>query len=166
MKDIEYKTIDRTGWDAGPWDSEPDKLQFTDEATGLPCLMNRNSLAGSWCGYVGVPEGHPYFGKEYDEVKLDGHGGVNFASFCQAGDESNNVCHIPDPGESDRIWWFGFDCNHGFDLAPGMIAFERAHGLPSFHEMLASRVFTPRYRDIDYVKDQCAKLAQQLKAAE
>ena len=51
----------------GPWDNEPDKIQWVDETTGLDCLMVRNWW-GSWCGYVGVPEGHPlYEVGTYDE---------------------------------------------------------------------------------------------------
>jgi hypothetical protein len=50
---------------AGEWDNEPDKIQWLDEDTGLDCLMVRNHF-GSWCGYVGVTEGHPLFGVGYD----------------------------------------------------------------------------------------------------
>lgn len=54
--------IDRTGWPSGPWDDEPDRVEWRDEATGLPCLALRNDMFGSWCGYVAVPPGHPVHG--------------------------------------------------------------------------------------------------------
>jgi hypothetical protein len=57
----EYRTIDKTLWPRGEWDDEPDKMQWQDEATGLPCLIVRGPV-GALCGYVGVPEGHPCFG--------------------------------------------------------------------------------------------------------
>ena len=41
-----------------PWLTEPDRLEWTHE--GYPCLAVRNSF-GAWCGYVGVPEGHPWY---------------------------------------------------------------------------------------------------------
>ncbi len=41
MEKIEYRTVDKTGWGEGPWQSEPDKRQWQDEATGLPCLIVR-----------------------------------------------------------------------------------------------------------------------------
>jgi hypothetical protein len=38
MDTIEYRTIDKSQWGPGPWQDEPDKKQWQDEATGLPCL--------------------------------------------------------------------------------------------------------------------------------
>ena len=38
------------------------------EATGLPCLVKRSPHIGNLCGYVGVSEGHPWFGKHYSDV--------------------------------------------------------------------------------------------------
>lgn len=45
----EFK-VDRTGWAAGPWDSEPDKLQWVDEATSIKgqtfCVVLDDWLSG------------------------------------------------------------------------------------------------------------------------
>lgn len=38
MQTIEYRTIDKTAWGDGPWLNEPDKKQWQDVETGLPCL--------------------------------------------------------------------------------------------------------------------------------
>lgn len=65
METIEYRTDDKAGWGDGPWQSEPDKRQWQDDATGLPCLIVRGPV-GALCGYVGVPEGHPAYGLSYD----------------------------------------------------------------------------------------------------
>jgi hypothetical protein len=114
METLEYNTYDKTEWGDGPWMEEPDKVQFQDEATGLPCLIVRNHF-GNLCGYVGVGENHCYFGKGYDEIDyevVEVHGGLTFAAFCQPGPESQAICHIPGQGESDNIWWFGFDAGH------------------------------------------------------
>src|SRR5688572_33275852 len=79
--------INRARWPAGPWDDEPDKVQWEDETTGYPCLAVRNRL-GAWCGYVGVPKGHPFFAKDYGHVSDDwnnyspAHGGLTYAAFC------------------------------------------------------------------------------------
>ena len=81
MKTIEYTYRDKSSWGDGPWQSEPDKIQWLDEATGLPCLIVRGPV-GALCGYVGVPEGHPHFEQKYDDVDVRVHGGLTFASFC------------------------------------------------------------------------------------
>ena len=133
----------------GPWTGEPDKAQWIDPATGLDCLMVRNHL-GAWCGYVGVPPDHPLHGKGYDEGDdFDVHGGLTFASPCAETESPKAVCHIPAPGRPDNVWWFGFDCNHGFDLAPGMLRYDI--GLPG-----------EEYRDVGYVIDEVTHLAEQL----
>lgn len=159
MKTIEYRDIvDRTGWESGPWDTEPDKAQWQDPDTGMPCLAVRNGQ-GIWCGYVGVTEGHPFFGVDCDDEKIDVrvHGGLNFSDACSQNDKEYGICHRPDPGEPDRVWWFGFDCIHAFDLAPGMVASrkKRGAGYPG-----------DTYRDLAYVKRECAELAKQLAQAQ
>lgn len=152
METREYRNCDKSEWGDGPWMNEPDKLQWQDDATGLPCLIVRNShMTGSLCGYVGLPSNHPDAGKGYDDVDVEVHGGLTYSDFCQPhADESIGICHVPAPGESDRVWWLGFDCSHAFDLSPAMRAFSRPDG--------------DVYRDIDYVKGQVTHLAAQLKA--
>jgi hypothetical protein len=54
------------------------------------------------------------------------------------------------------VWWFGFDCNHSFDDAPGL------------HRSIA-RLFVEgvddhrAYRDVAYVRAEINKLAEQLR---
>jgi hypothetical protein len=138
----------------GPWQDEPSKVQWVDAATGLPCLIVRGPL-GSLCGYVGVFPNHPLHQVDYnDGVDLEVHGGITFSDKCQpTTDHSKGVRHIPEPGTSDDVWWFGFDCAHCFDIVPGMIEFslrERDRG---------------EYRDVRYVASEVRKLAAQLGAS-
>lgn len=81
METIEYRTIDKSEWGPGEWQDEPDKKQWRDEATGLPCLIVRNG-SGALCGYVGVPRNHVYYGSDYDKVDVEVHGGLTFAGKC------------------------------------------------------------------------------------
>lgn len=161
MQAIQYITIDKSNWQPGPWQSEPDKLQWPDPSTGLPCLMVRGPHGG-WCGYVGVPEGHRYFGVGYDDVPVEAHGGLTFADHCQKTDhESKGICHVPDEGEPDHVWWLGFDCAHAGDMSPGSDS-----RLPEHLRALISCPWNAsgyeEYRDMDYVKAEVTKLAAQL----
>lgn len=61
METSEHRDVDKSGWGPGPWNDEPDKRQWQDEATGLPCLIVRGPV-GALCGYVGVPPDHPAYG--------------------------------------------------------------------------------------------------------
>ena len=166
MENREYHTEDKSTWGEGPWMNEPDKMQFTDSATGLPCLIVRNH-GGALCGYVGVPEGHPAYRKHYDHDVLQSinvHGGLTFSDHCAKGEsEERHVCHVPAPGESDNVWWLGFDCAHLGDVSPAMDARLRTLG---HREKLPGRMFgdgpAPRYRTVKYVKRHIAKLALQL----
>lgn len=164
MKAIDYHTnTKKAEWKDGPWKNEPDKMQYTDKATGYPCLIVRHGESGHLCGYVGVTEGHPAFGKGYDDVRVDGewpevHGGLTFSDFCQeTKEECTGICHTVEAGENDRVWWFGFDCAHHQDYCPG-------------HEALLSsipgcggRKSTDSYKTVVYVRDENTKLAKQLK---
>jgi len=169
----EWTHVDKTAWGDGPWQDEPDKIQWVDPATGLDCLMVRHTRVGHWCGYVGVAEGHPAFEQDYDNVRvgpcpdndhwdhepscyLDIHGGLTFASKCQEdAEEGHGVCHIPDPGRPADVWWLGFDCAHGGDLSPAMRARERDRGWPDL-------TLNDTYRDRAYVEAEVANLARQL----
>ena len=73
--------LDRTDWPAGEWDSEPDRATWVHEQTGARCTMRRGPL-GSWCGYVGLRPNHPAAGKDYDQLNVDVHGGLTYASYC------------------------------------------------------------------------------------
>jgi hypothetical protein len=220
METKEYRTRDKSEWGPGAWQDEPDKAQFMDEPTGLPCLIVRNN-SGALCGYVGVTEGHPYFGKDYDSSAsvphicdescdaendyhshsssvgghLSVHGGITFSDFCSdhseaayqrfvtrlegardeakrypVGDaaqlirewggldyaawkarrEATGICHITTPGESDRVWWFGFDCSHSGDVSP---AYQRKYGFAGGYDS---------YKSIGYVRHEIRELAKQL----
>lgn len=147
------RKVDRTGWGEGPWDGEPDKLVWKTKA-GLPGMIVRNEF-GALCGYAAVAKGHPLYGQSYDGTDLSAHGGLTYADKC-----AGNICHVPEPGEPDDVWWFGFDCNHAFDLAPGMRAHMRKIGAP--------RSLDPEYdvyRDLAYVKEEVESLAEQLAKA-
>lgn len=159
LETIEYKNpaIDKSKWGAGPWQDEPDKKQWQDPATGLACLVVRNRM-GALCGYVGVPKSHACYGKGYDAVDVDAHGGLTFADKCSQGrEECDGICHKAPEGEDD-VWWFGFDCAHACDF------------IPSMHELRADMGRTndywcdETYRDFEYVTHRVTSLATQLAA--
>lgn len=162
----EYTTRDedRAAWPEGPWKTEPDKVQWIDEATGLDCLIVRGPL-GAWCGYVGVAPGHPMHGVGYDDVDPYPavHGGLTFSAACQEGAEETGVCHIPEPGRPDSVWWLGFDCGHLNDLIPGMILHH--HDFMAKNPEFAHLDRDDVYRDRAYVQAEVEHLAQQLKGA-
>lgn len=156
METREYRTADKSGWDRGPWDDEPDKRQWPDAATGYPCLIVRNE-AGALCGYVGVTEDHPLFGKKGFDLPLDCHGGITFSAPCNPAEPlEHGICHLPGPGEPDHVWWFGFDASHYDDLSPGMDA--------QLRSLMPDRTSRGHYRDIAYISAQVAGLAAQLRA--
>jgi hypothetical protein len=151
-----YHTIDKSAWPDGPWEKEPDKIQWTDEATGLPCLAKRHDRMGFLCGYVGIPPEHPLFGVPYEQVVgiEEPHGGLTYSDRCQDGPEDKAVCHIPEPGEPDDVWWLGFDCGHFMDYLPGM------------ETLLGEDPLGGTYKTISYVQKECSHLAAQLAAIE
>lgn len=156
---------ERIGWPDGPWDDEPDRIDWTDDTTGVACLMLRNHH-GVWCGYAACPPRHPWHGLEYGEIPGSAHEAAHceltYSGPCMDDERPmrERVCHIPQPGEPDDVWWLGFDCNHAYDRAPGMDAVLADIDIP-----LASYHDRQIYRDERYVASRVALLAQTIAAA-
>ncbi len=146
MKTKIFNFVDKSTWPKGEWDFEPDKIQWQDEETGLPCLAVRHRYLGHWCGYVGVTEEHPYFGKHYYEPNVDVHGGLTFGDFCSLDEKEHGICHIVEEGENDRVYWFGFDAAHAGDISPAI-----------------RDMFHGTYKNLSYIQQECRNLAKQLK---
>jgi hypothetical protein len=148
---------EEVSWDreADEWGTEPDKVQWTDKTTGLPCMIVRGPLGGL-CGYVGVNPDHQYHGKDYGDVDVDVHGGLTFANKCH---EGGTICHTPKEGEEKNVWWFGFDCGHSDDKIPGFVKLSETVGIRSFAGFNGET-----YKNLAYVKRQVERLASQLKA--
>ena len=151
MQTIIYNFIDKAKWLKGEWQEEPDKVQWQDEKTKLPCIAVRHRTLGHWCGYVGADKsnklyGHS-FGFEFSEPlgELSVHGGVTHTGTCS--EDEHGVCHIVEKGEDDDIWWIGFDCAHLYDYSPNM------NDKPIGDEV---------YKNLDYVKQECRDLAEQI----
>ena len=136
----------------GEWTNEPDRKHWVDQATGLDCLIVRNRL-GALCGYVGVPEGHPYYGKDYNDDALCGvdvHGGLTYSDHCRG-----DICHTPEEAANEPVWWLGFDCAHAGDLCPK---------LTGSAALSALSALGGAYRNMPYVESECRDLAKQLAA--
>lgn len=150
METLEWRWIGadkekKEGWPSGPWLEEPDKRQWQDPETGLPCLIVRNPI-GALCGYVGVAEGHPLFGLDYMRVYVNVHGGLTFSGACQESSPAeSSICHVV--AGDEKVWWLGFDTAHLGDLIPGM---------PNH------RWWDEYYRDLRYVEMQVKSLAKQI----
>lgn len=130
----------------GPWHAEPDREDFTHAQ--LPCLLLRDDGGGQWCGYVGIPDDHPWFAVDLHaldaaaSLQISVHGGVTWGGDADA----------LRPREQARRW-VGFDCGHvGLEdqvLSPRSI----------------SRLPGRSYRDLAFARAELQQLAEQVAAA-
>lgn len=105
---------------------------------------------GHRCGYVAVPHEHPAYGKGYDDVDVEAHGGLTYA-----GGEDEY------PAEGSGLWWFGYDCAHYLDAPDPALMHERHKELYSLNLMILSEGAT--VKDTAYCVAECESLAKQLK---
>lgn len=138
----------------GKWNNEPDHLSIDNGEYHL--VVFRNSV-GTLNGYVGVRVDNPLFGKSNEHSYLnyvDVHGGLTFSGSGYHSYEFKNT-----------HWYFGFDTNHYTDVAPSIIAMEKAmEGLFNpLSALLSSSVsIKQEYRDLNYVTDNVNSLYEQL----
>jgi hypothetical protein len=151
--DSEWFPPPRDHWGPGPWQYEPDLVEWRAAVAPYPLLIVRGGM-GALCGYVGVPVGHPLHGRPRAL-------GLNWAGPCGG--------HRIPTGEPPECWWLGFDCGHAGQYPPVMVARERwlselVGMAPS--ESLCRPLFDPAgYVTIDECRLQVEALAVVLQAA-
>lgn len=134
-----------------PWLDEPNQEEFVSST--YHCAIVRHPTMGHLCGYVAVQPGHPFWGKDYDSVDVEVHGGLTWAA--------NTVIGIMHPAPD--LWWFGFDCAHLFDLVPQLWEHEQPGGM-FYGEFRTTDKDT--YRNWAYVRGEVEGLAAQFAKAE
>lgn len=146
-----------------PWETEPDFLEFIDESTGYRCFIQRCPELKHLCGYVELPKEHKLYGKDYQSNeetfnKINVHGGVSYTgkkNFSYSltknclGKNSLEICFTVD-------YVVGFDCAHAGDYSPYSLS------LLGINRVIGDDT----YKDIEYVTNECKKLAKQLKELE
>lgn len=160
---------------------EADKVAWRDPASGYECIMLRSAKEGYLSGYVGVPIRHPLHGFHHsaipEDLGVEVHGGLAYSAICQVGSpgdtmarEARRVCDTVIPAKAAttyatdyrvqerHAWWFGFNCNHVFDIIPAIINRRRSEFLEAETQA--------EYRNDDYVCREILNLAAQLKAIE
>lgn len=133
--------IDKSNWPRGEWDDEEDNLHWHQD--GFACLIRRHEWFGHFNGYVGVDIVHPLYGLNYcDEVfeSIGVHGGLTYSGLWE---------------EFPGFHWFGFDCNHTWDWAPGS-----ANKYRSADKYQSNKI----YRNLAYVRAEVESLVRQLAA--
>lgn len=141
-----------THWPPGPWDHEPDGW-IAREPDGYVLLARRVPDMGHWCGYIRVPEGHPWSrAAGFNDPAVCGvnvHGGVTFV------------------GRVDGAVQIGFDCAHWMDIVPvteGYLTEPHTNGLwGGGAGYKKGRCF---YRTLGYVQGECRRLLTQARGAE
>ena len=125
-----------------PWEHEPNEEEWVHDLTGYKCTIWRHRTLGHLNGYVAIPKGHKMWGTGYDVLDVDVHGGPTYSELDEKTDE----------------WVIGFDCGHGGDFSPKLVA-----TLMKYTETDLSRHMKDKYRDWAWVKEQVCSLARQLK---
>lgn len=132
------------------------------EYKGFPCVILFMPI-GYRCGYVGLPKGNKYYGKDYDEIPINCHCGLTY---------SDSGLHNQDDTD---IWWIGFDCGHccdGYDV-------ETAKKLFADNESVLRQILMYEHtgyyatcnkenpvRTLEYCMEQCKSIVDQILESE
>lgn len=120
---------------------------------GLQCIVTRADIGDPdrWsmhrCGYVRIPAGHPWHGRDYNDIPVEVHCGLTFS-------------RIEPCAHEDGIgYWVGFDCHHLGDSG-----FPRNHEFPAGTSSYLMEN-DGHYWELDEVQFETESLATQINDA-
>jgi len=90
-----------------PWENEIDG--YSENRSGCHLVIDRDISMGFLRGYVGVPEGHIFYGITDTDGRIRTapvHKGITYAD------------HINHKNFDSKLWYIGFDAAHVDDLIP------------------------------------------------
>jgi hypothetical protein len=144
----------------GEWIYEPDLVEFEYEE--LLCIVvrvvkrepfNKEEVyfGGHLCGYIFLPEDHPLYGKETEDIEIDSYQGITYTQKTREG------------------WMIGFDCAHSGDLIPSMEHMRNPNPeIKKMREIYTDPegyekcpLFNPTYKNMDFCIKECKSLAKQ-----
>ncbi len=139
-------------WGVGEWVEEADKCYF--KYREYECFIKRmwhkhddgNIELGHLCGYLNIPKTHPWYGKTYDHIDCEVHGGLTFSQ-----------------EEISNDWFIGFDCGHNMDISPGLQGFKN-HFNAQFkakYPFASPMLFESSYKNMAFVQKELMHLVDQ-----
>jgi len=164
---------DKALWGAGPWQDEPDRVEFRH--AGMPCVLQRSPFYGAWCGYVAVYPLHPWYGA--DRYEIDAGEDVPVSVSYAAHDDDLVTCATL-RGESSDRYWVGFGYFGANDYGPKFAAslhvmgvnskcfpypYDHAAALGARSASVYSLLFKPIYRTLDVAREALEALAEAAK---
>jgi hypothetical protein len=132
---------------------KPYKIEREWKHAGLSCAVVQAREGAHRCGYVRVPPAHPMFGKSYNDVDVNVHGGLTFAAI--------EPCTEHEDGQG---FWFGFDCAHSGDASydPKNLPDHEVKFRAKYPELRTSYRLSEHYWTEAEVVSETEKLAEQL----
>ena len=164
-----------------PWESEESFAYWTDEATGLTCMVLRHPTFLVLNGYVRLPKGSPLEGVHYTDDTMSSvsiHGGITFTGKMVEEGKCVGFSDIyadSDDGVNMDGHWIGFDTCHAGDYSPAM-ALEaeqvstllfgnpKSPEMKKLKELMEKTATEGLYRTMEYVMAETEDLAAQVLA--
>lgn len=129
-------------------------VEKTFEYKGFPCAVLMQPLCFR-TGYVGIPKGHQAYGKDYNFLDIDCHGGLTYSDFNLHGHDRADT------------WWIGFDTGHfgdGYDFATAEALFQGNEEVLRY--VAQTKEFFENYplppMTLEYCELQCRNIVDQL----
>ena len=118
--------------------NRPADVLAKGERFGFEWIVLHNGM-GYRCGYVRIPKGHPWHGKDYEEISAEVYGGLTFSE-----------------SDEDGAHWVGFDCMHAGDSLDRHLRASDPFRLSHPGAVIRTQ---------EYVESECRSLCNQAAAA-
>ena len=128
-------------------------IENIETIDGFKCVSAIYS-DGHRCGYVGIPRIHKYYGRDYDSIPVDCHGGLTYGGYKYPIDDN---C---------KYYYIGFDFAHlgdGYDFDKAEQIWKDDSSVLSQLNIYRNILGQGEVRTLKDVRNECERIVKQLK---
>ena len=107
------------------------------------------------CAYVKLPEGHKYYGKDYNDIPIKCHCGLSYSKWTLDVIYKSKGWWFP---KSDGCWWIGWNYGHICDYSGDMLEYVQDIHMSYYKKWTTQEILDEVMQVIDNIIEDSRRL--------